>query len=174
MGPIMSTIAGSFNVTNHIMNLVLSDLSNDDAVTRTRDGEGSSISWIVGHLLYYRSQIMGMLGGPTNNPWTESFGNTSATDGSDYPDVSEMLSSWNELSSALDATVAGVTDAQLLVPIASDNGSPHGEKKVLDTITFFMWHESYHMGALGMIRTQLGYPATATLAMEAASKSASG
>lgn len=45
--------------------------------------------------------------------------------------------------------------------------SPHGEKVLLDTIVFWMWHESYHMGQLGTIRTQLGYPSTSELAVGA-------
>ena len=36
-----------------------------------------------------------------------------------------------------------------------------------DTLVFFMWHESYHMGQLGTIRKQLGYAATAELATAA-------
>ncbi len=43
----------------------------------------------------------------------------------------------------------------------------HGEKQILDTAVFLMWHESYHMGQLGTIRTQFGLTPTATLAVEA-------
>ncbi|HEX9727969.1 MAG TPA: hypothetical protein VGA37_05655 [Gemmatimonadales bacterium] len=42
--------------------------------------------------------------------------------------------------------------------------APHGENRVLDTLVFFMWHESYHIGQLGTLRAQFGLTPTATLA----------
>ncbi len=50
--------------------------------------------------------------------------------------------------------------------------SSHGEQLVLNTLVFYMWHESYHMGQLGTLRAQFGLTPTATLAIEASQQSA--
>ncbi len=41
----------------------------------------------------------------------------------------------------------------------------HGEKTALESILFLVWHEAYHVGAVGAIRKELGYPGPAELVM---------
>ncbi len=62
MSDTAKTLLGTFGMTDFLIPLVLSDLSEEDARTRSRDGEGPSITWIVGHLLHYRLVVMSMLG----------------------------------------------------------------------------------------------------------------
>lgn len=50
---------------------------------------------------------------------------------------------------------------------AKGPGSPHGEKSVLQSLAFFVWHEAYHMGQIGALRVRLDLTPTATLAREA-------
>lgn len=64
--------------------------------------------------------------------------------------------------------MAGASDDVLTAPMPGD-GAPHGEKRVLDTMVFMMWHESYHIGQIGTLRAQFGLTPTATLAAEGAS-----
>lgn len=42
---------------------------------------------------------------------------------------------------------------------------PHDEKRILDTVLFFAWHEAYHVGGIGAIRKELGRKAIAELVM---------
>ena len=151
-----------------MMNLVAGDLNNEDARRRVREGEGASISWIIGHLLDFRCQAMNLFGAEKESEYKEMFGNAAAGDGSNYPDISALHEKWNELSNELEAVLQNVSDEQLTAPIEGDK-SVHSEKSVLDVLVFYMWHESYHMGSLGMVRKELGYPATAELAVAAAS-----
>jgi len=159
-------IVESFHFGNFIVNLVTGDLTEEQARRRSRDGEGASVSWIVGHLLHYRCQTMKILGKSLQNDY-EVFGAGGADDGTDYPPVAKMVEDWARIAGELDSVLDGVSDDQLLGPV---EGSPHGEKKVLDTVSFFAWHESYHFGALGVIRREMGLPETAKLAVEAAQK----
>ena len=48
--------------------------------------------------------------------------------------------------------LGNATDRQIMAPLGGAD-SPHGEKKVLDTLVFYMWHAAYHMGQLGTLRT---------------------
>ena len=166
MTPMIKPAMGSFRYSNFIMNLVLGDIKNMDAIRRSRNGEGASISWITGHLLDYRHQVMNLFGANKEREYRIMFNAKGASDGSDYPDISELLTKWNLVHVELEGEMEKVTDKQLNARI--ENGlSLHHEKTILDTLIFYMWHESYHIGALGMIRRMMGYPAIADLALDA-------
>ena len=166
MGSMAKPIEDSLRFTDFIMDLVTGDMKNEDAVKRARGDEGASISWVVGHLIHYRYLIINLLGAEKETPFAEKFGNAGASDGSDYPDISELRRSWKEASEEAIGVVAAATDEQLTNPLGGPD-SPHGEKTALDTLVFYMWHESYHMGQLGTIRANLGYKPTAQMAIEA-------
>jgi uncharacterized damage-inducible protein DinB len=162
----MQSMAEHLRFTNFIMNVVTSDVKEEDARRRARDSEGPSISWIVGHLLRYRYDMMKLLGHERLNSLADTFG-SSATNGSDYPDLKVIVAAWNEAVQELDKVIATVGDEQILAKIGGA-GSPHGEKTVLQSLSFYIWHESYHMGQLGTLRTQWGYRQTSDRAQEAA------
>ncbi len=164
-------ITESLKFTDMIMNLVTSDLTDDVATRRSRDDDGASIAWIIGHLCHYDYEITKLLGGDAESPFAEMFGNAGATDGSNYPDLAELKANWTDTSALVLAAVEAATDEQIMSPLGGKD-SPHGEQRVLDTLVFYMWHESYHMGQLGTLRAQFGLTPTATLAMEASQQSA--
>lgn len=153
--------------SNFIMNLIARDVEDADARRRTRDGEGASLSWVVGHLIVFRTHMMNLFGANEANALSEVFGD-SATDGSSYPPLPSLLTEWNATAERLDGVLATVTDDAL----GSKPGgmSPHGEKTRIETMAFFVWHEAYHIGQMGTLRRELGYPATADLALAASKK----
>lgn len=165
MGQLAAPLAAQYRTTDGVLPFALTDVTNEVAVTRVRDGQGPSISWTLGHLLHYRQHVLGMLGGAKESSFA-SFANGGATDGSGYPDVVELRASWNRVGTALADRLTSVTDEQLGQP--SGGAGPHGEKTILDEVIFFSWHEAYHLGAIGSIRTALGLRPTAELVMEAA------
>ena len=167
MDNMIKPILASYRFSNFIMNLVLTDLTNEQATTRSRKGEGSSISWIVGHLLDFRCQAINLFGIEREREFKEMF--RYASDGSDYPDIKELKEEWDKLHNEIEAAFANITDDQITAPIKSEN-SVHEEKTVLDVITFFMWHESYHIGVIGAIRKELGLKSTSDKATEASHK----
>ncbi len=86
------TLMGTFGTTDFLVPLVLGDLSDEDARRRSRDGEGPSITWTVGHLMHYRYHVMSMLGDERGDPSGDTFAQA-ATDGSDYPTIDELQGS---------------------------------------------------------------------------------
>ena len=164
MGAMIQPVRGSFALTDHIFGFVTADLTDEIATRRPRGGEGASIAWILGHLCRYRVRAMNVLGADRADELAEIFGD-SADDGAGYPDVAELRSIWGRLAEDLQAVLATTSDEQLIAALPSGQG--HGEKNVLDTLNFLMWHEAYHMGVLGAIRAEFGLKATATLVMEA-------
>jgi uncharacterized damage-inducible protein DinB len=80
----------------------------------------------------------------------------------DYLDIAQLLRQWRELGQELTAVMESVTEETLTRGV--ENG-PHGEKTALDRVLFLIWHEAYHVGALGGIRKALGFPGPAELIM---------
>ena len=156
MSDTSKTLMGTFGTTDFLVPLVLEDLSEDDARKRSRDGEGPSIAWIVGHLLHYRHFVMNLLGHDRVNPHGETFTQT-ATDGSAYPTIGELQKQWEALRSDFQAALMSETEEDW---DASGTGA-HEERSLRDQVIFFAWHEGYHVGALGALRKEMGYPGPA-------------
>ena len=160
----IQTLMGLFGMTDYLMPLVLEDLTDDDARKRSRGDEGPSIAWTVGHLLNYRLYVMSLLGEERENPYSERFGSVGATDGRDYPSLTELREQWDTVGEDFRAVLEARTEEEL--DHVSEGGA-HDEKSLRDQVVFFAWHEGYHMGALGSIRKSLGYLGPAEKVMAA-------
>lgn len=165
MGNISLPIAESLKFSDFIINTVTGDLDDTMARRRARDTEGASIAWVMGHLIHYRHLMLGLLGENTDDPFAEQFASAGATDGADYPPIADLVKTWNEISAKVVPVMEATTDDALTKPLGGKS-APHGEKRVLDTMIFFMWHETYHIGQLGTLRAQFGLTPTATLATQ--------
>jgi hypothetical protein len=152
-------------VSNGILATSIGDLTDQGAKARSRGGAGPSIAWTIGHLCHYKIKMLGLLGQPRENPFTAQFEHTPASDGSDYPSLSDLAASFSALNERVCAALASSGD-RLEAPEPS--AGPHGEQRILDTILFLTWHEAYHIGAIGAIRRDQGRTAIAELVREAA------
>jgi uncharacterized damage-inducible protein DinB len=160
MSDMIKTVVDQFKFNSMILSLATGDLKNDASGHRLRSGEGSSISFLMGHLLSSRYGILKMLGAGDENPFAEMFGgNAQPRDVSDYPDVSEFNAAWEELAPRLHAALQGAGDDQLLAP--APDGFPVEDQTMRGAVTFLCWHESYHAGQIGTLRTELGYSSVA-------------
>ncbi|NNF25880.1 MAG: DinB family protein [Gemmatimonadetes bacterium] len=157
-------IIQDLNRGDGMLRMQTGDLSQEDAVRRARGDEGASIAWIVGHLLVFRGFALAACGQPRENPWASRFSTQApATDGAEYPSLDAMLEEWGVLHDALTRAVADLSDDDLGKPTEVFGGG----QTVLDLLRFCTGHESYHSGALGLLRVQWGYKHTHVLAMEA-------
>ncbi len=154
----------SFRFTNFGVNLVTSDMTDEDALKRARGGEGASLSWTLGHLCFYRCRVLQALG--SDRPLEFEEYNRSAGDVAQYPELAELKRTWDALAGELEGALQDVTDEQL----GATGGGPHPEQRLLDSLVFVTWHEACHMGYVGGLRKELGYRATSELALEAMRK----
>jgi uncharacterized damage-inducible protein DinB len=146
-----------YALNSKLIRLGLEDLSQEDASRRTRGGQGSSISYLVGHLLASRIAALRMLGKAEGNPYSQQFGGgTAASDGADYPSVADLAHQWDEVATRFATALEGLSHEDVL---AAHEGFPVPDQTVRGALMFRAWHESYHVGQIGMIRTELGYPA---------------
>lgn len=165
MSATSDTMMGTFGMTDFLMPLVLEDLNDDQARRRSRDTEGPSITWLVGHMLHYRYWVLNMLGDERESPYGEMF-TADATEGGDYPEIASLADQWEALAPAFHEALTSKTDADWDGPGAGE----HNEKSLRDQIVFFAWHEGYHMGAIGQMRKEMGLmgPAERVMALREA------
>lgn len=156
MNPQLESVAGIYAFNSMVMGPVLSDLSDEEAGRRCRNGEGNSIAFLVGHLLSSRIGLLKRFGETTENPFGELFGgNKPAQDATAYPSIRELASSWEEVAGRLRTTLESLTEEQLLEPA---EGLPIPDRTARGASTLIAWHESYHLGQIGMMRTDMGKP----------------
>ncbi len=161
MEPLVRPVVGLYQTSNRILATSIQDLSEPDAKSRSRSGTGPSVAWIVGHLCHFKIKVLGLLGQERDNPFAARFEHAPASDGAEYPPLSELVASFSSLNRDLCAALES-SAARLEAPMPG--AGPHQEKRVLDTVLFFAWHEAYHIGALGAIRKEMGRKGIAELA----------
>ncbi len=142
-----------FGTTDHLIPLILDDLSDAVARTRARDAEGPSIAWHLGHLLSYRHVGLQMLSQADDNPYETMFASSSATDGRDYPTTAELSEQWGSVSERFMSALSSATEEALAAPVS---GGPHAEECVRDKLAFLAFHEGYHLGSIAALQKALG------------------
>ena len=166
MGNLGQPIISTLKFSDFIMSLATSDVQDEVGRERARTTEGPSIAWILGHLIHHRCEMLGLLGQEHSDRFASLFASKGASDGRDYPEMSELRAAWTDLSSRVVAALEAASDRELESRPGGE--SPHAEKTVLEALAFLSWHEPYHLGQLGTLRAQLGLTPIATLAVEAA------
>jgi len=153
-------IAETKKLSDFFIDLLTSDLTDEQSNQRVREPEGASIVWHLGHLCHARCELLTVVGEEVNNTFEPLFERRiSATDGTNYPGISAMRKSWEDLAEHVSDVLENVTTEQLFVSLEG-MGQPHGEKNVLGVVSYVMWHEVYHIGQIGTVRTLLGLPST--------------
>lgn len=150
-------IRETYRFNTELVLLALEDLSPEDAVRRWKNGQGSSIAYLVGHVSSSRYGVLKTLGAETRNPYAELYGaGVGAKDGAAYPPLAELAAGWRQTAARLDAALHAVTDEQALRP--ATESYPTGDQTLRGQLAFIAWHESYHIGQIGILRTEMGYP----------------
>lgn len=155
------TLATLFGTIDFLVPLVLDDLTEEQARARSRDRQGPSIAWSLGHLLHFRNDALALLGAPKEDAYGERFASTAATDGEGYPTLDTLRGDWDRAAAALAAALEKATEDSL----DAQATGPHDVKTVRDRLAFLAFHEGYHLGAIGALRKALGLPGPAELAM---------
>jgi uncharacterized damage-inducible protein DinB len=155
-------LMGVFATVDYLIPLVLDDLTDEEARTRSRGEEGPSIAWSIGHLLHHRHVMMRMLGTERDNPYAAAFADADATDGAEYPTNEELMRAWTSVAE----------DFRLVWSQASEDGldaaveGAHDERSLRDKLAFLAFHEGYHLGAIGALRKAMGRPGPAERILE--------
>ena len=159
MNSLARPIIALYGLSNSILDTAIGDLSDENARARSRGGAGPSIAWTIGHLCHHKIKMLELLGQSLENPFASTF-EPAATDGTGYPPLADLAASFSALNSELCTALASSADR---LDTAMPGAGPHDEKRILDTVLFFAWHEAYHIGGIGAIRREQGLRAIAEL-----------
>jgi hypothetical protein len=151
----LAAAVGMFRAADHYMNHSTSGLPAD-ALTR-RIGAANSILWIAGHATVGRLRLLALLGEPGEVPWATVFGKGSAeTADAPRPDLETVLDRWRGTAKLLEHRLAGLTAAEL--EAAAPYELPTSDPTLLGVVTYFAFHEAYHIGQIASTRKALGQP----------------
>lgn len=160
MNPQIRSIADIYRFDTFMVGLVLEDLSDEHAGRRWRNGDGSSITFLVGHMLSSRVGLLKRFGETEDNPFAETFGAlVDSKDASEYPPIADLKTRWHEVGERLAKTLDGLTDEDLNKPA---EGFPIDDDTDRGALAFLAWHESYHVGQIGLMLTEMGLPSVRT------------
>jgi uncharacterized damage-inducible protein DinB len=156
MNPQIRSVADMYAFNTLTLRVGLGDVSDDLANRRWRSGDGSSIGFLVGHLLSSRYGLLKRFGETAENPYAELFGaSAQPRDEAEYPPVAELAAAWDEVASRLERTIGNLSDEDIEAPA---EGFPVADQTVRGALMFMAWHESYHVGQIGLMRTEMGLP----------------
>ena len=118
---------------------------------------GNTAHWIFGHIVAARRGLARKLGGDVPElEWEATFDMNAKPESTDgYPTPEELTRDFETTDAVLSKLLGSLTDEQA----SSEWGAfPDGGKTLLDGAQFFFFHESYHLGQLGLIRRMGGKP----------------
>lgn len=146
-------LAREFRLNLNVINLQVKGLSHEDSL-RQPPFRGNCLNWILGHVVTNRMNVHSAAGLPM--PWDtsayaryqrESDPIIAAEDAlpleqilADIAASQEMLLSW----------LSQVPDAELDVVAAGQ------ERTVAEQLSFYSWHETYHVGQTELLRQLTG------------------
>jgi len=148
--------ASAYAVGGRFLTRLVADFTEADWAVRS--AAGTDPRWLVGHIATYRNRVVGLMGLPTPvAPWEAGF--AKGTKPEDLPadlDMQPVLASFH----AADAAIAGAWEALTAEDLGKPFGRtlPNGSDTVGGALAFFVWHEAYHLGQLGMMRRLAGKP----------------
>ncbi len=141
------TFTKMFQFQEGIYNNAFSDLTDEVALERPSK-RSNHMNWLLGHILHCRFMLGNMIGIEAKNP----FGNVywDAIEDSAYPSIKEMLAEFPQISKKLEERLSHMTDDEL-------NSKPNPDRPApAELVSFFVYHEAYHLGQLGYARKIIG------------------
>jgi hypothetical protein len=122
------------------------------------DINANNIAYIASHLLDARFFMGSLTGIQLVNPFKEVFDRIKGSDQTgEFPPVEEIISVWKEISLPIEYRLKEMTEDDLHKE--SPIQLPLTEKTVLGGLTFFIQHESFHIGQIAFLRKLLGLQA---------------
>jgi hypothetical protein len=151
MKPSAETYADLYTMNFQALRALCRDLTEDEA-RRRPDGRQNPALWMAGHVATYRFEALSLLGGtPSSGAGLKAlFGQDVRSDPATWPTLADVLADLGALHRELVDRIRALGDAAFDPVVTTPAGSQ------LPAIAFFHFHESYHLGQLGYVRTWLG------------------
>jgi len=136
-----------FKFQGGIYQNALEDLTEELALKRPSN-KSNHANWLLGHILHCRYMLANMIGAKAENPFDEVY--CDAIENGDYPTVEKVFAQFPIISEKVLDRLSGLTDSEL------DAKPAHDKPALADIVSFFVYHEAYHIGQLGYVRKLIG------------------
>lgn len=136
----------------------LRDVTDEEALRQPEAG-GNCINWVAGHVVLHRAIALRLLGGeaPFDEAKYERYrrGSDPVTGAEGTVRLSEMAEDFTATRKPFFAAVRGA-DAELLGRPAPFSPLDDPEETIGSLVAGLLFHESYHIGQLGVLRRLAG------------------
>jgi uncharacterized damage-inducible protein DinB len=156
--PVASQItnaAVSYRQNAQILERSIAGLSAAEWRNRPND-HSNALLWIVGHIVWARSRSLQFLGSTWTRPWLPLFARgAKLVDQPEYPSPDEIVLAWKHVAACLTAALEAADEEKLSAP--APEKSPSFDGKIGGLVSFFAFHETYHVGQVAYLRCWLGH-----------------
>ena len=147
-------LAELLRLNRRLFRACLQNIADEDAVARPQGL--NSMTFIFLHVVDARYNLAGLLGPALDSPLADFADVTSIDEAGELPRLAELIEAWEAVSRVVTDRVAGLSKEAAALPSPDD--FPIDDPTILGAVAFLVQHESYHLGQLGLLRRQLGYP----------------
>lgn len=133
-----------FSMNHSLLTKNLGDVTEELALAKP--GAGNAIAWSLGHIVYWRQAVIGMLGGTP--VWAE--GEAEGFKGTSREIPATIDRAWPELVEAYRESHAR------LMSVLGEQSDPPPE--AIEGASQLQCHETYHIGQIALARRVVGLP----------------
>ena len=159
MLPALTALSHLYHVNDGMLDRCVGDFQPDDWLVR--DPAGHDARWISGHVTVYRKRVMPMMGlTARSDDWDVAFQRGTLPDAVPAAlDGAMIVRAFHEAHQAMVPHWETITEADLHNPLG--RSLPDGGTTIGAGLRFLLWHETYHLGQLGLLRRLVGKPGIA-------------
>jgi hypothetical protein len=154
------TLGTLFEFTYQVFRRNTEGITHEESLRLPQPG-GNCMNWVGGHVVAVRDGLLASLG--QTRVWSAAeqsiYGRKSPTltDPATALPWERIVQDLEKTQERLRAGVAALTTERLASPMPAEN-NPFGVDSVGDSLAVFTFHESYHVGQLGILRRLAGKP----------------
>lgn len=117
---------------------------------------GNPALWILAHLIVSKRGLLRAFGDSKAKEAWEALAGRGGSGDAELPDAALLLPVWQADNAALVTLLEGLDAAAAGAP--SPRTLPDGSTTVGGMARFLQFHEAYHLGQIGLLRSQYGKP----------------
>jgi len=152
----LSIAAYSFKSNTNLLQKSFDGLTAEEWLHRP-NGSSNHLLWVVGHVLWARGAVLGLLGSPWTSPSAALFARgVKVEDAGKYPAPEELSAALSDSSARLTAALEGASEEELAKP--GPEKIPSVDGTVGGVVSFLAFHETTHVGQAAYLRAYLGHP----------------
>jgi hypothetical protein len=148
-----------FRFNEKVLGGVTSGLEGEDWLRRACP-EASHAYWVLGHIAISRRSLLRGLGKDLpQEPWESTFARGSKPCRELTVAPSLLAEDFNSSGRLLQEWLGSLDEKEASSPYVRK--LPDGAQTKEEAVRFYLWHESYHLGQLGILRKVCGKPGLA-------------